>query len=173
MAKLALNDGVRTQVFRKIVRLLQTDPILQRTIRPTSWYTWDGRSDMKQEAFFEGGLPAIRLTPAALPAQPSTNVRFQVQFLIRVELAVGGLNMDDIMNLWDAVHYALFPGSGSVKTLAAIQSVPGNTPPVPNMGTNVISFGLGTPAFTPIMAAVGSEMLVAEGDIWIDMMVPR
>lgn len=170
MAKLSLNDGLRTQVFRKIVHILRTNTVLHRTIKPTSWYTWDGRVDMKDDPFVQGGLPAIRLTPVAQPARPLTNVRFEAQFLIRVEIGVSGLNMDDIMNLWDAIHASIFTGDGSKAALQALQalSLAGTTP-----GQNVISLGLGSPAFTPVLGAVGSEMLVADGDIWVNMMVPR
>lgn len=170
MAKLPLNDGLRTQVFRKIVQIFRTNPVLHRTIKPSSWFTWDGRVDMKDDPFVQGNLPAIRLTPVSQPARPLTNVRFEAQFLIRIEIGVSGLHMDDIMNLWDAIHASIFTGDGSKTALQALQALPlsGTTP-----GQNVISLGLGAPAFTPIMGAVGSEMLVADGDIWVNMMVPR
>jgi hypothetical protein len=170
MAKLPLNDGLRTQVFRKVVHIFRTNPILHRTIKPTSWFVWDGRVDMKDDPFIQSSLPAIRMTPTSQPARPLTNVRFEAQFLIRVEIGVSGLHMDDIMNLWDAVHATIFTGDGSKATLQALHQLSlAATPP----GQNVISLGLGTPAFTPIMASVGDEMLVADGDIWINMMVPR
>lgn len=169
--KLPLNDGLRTQVFRKVVRLMQTNALLARTIKPSSWFVWDGRTDMKADPFVMGNLPAIRMTPTSQPARPLTNVRFESMFLIRIEIGVPGLNMDNIMNLWDYIHGSIFTGDGSKAALAALQALPlaGTTP----VGQNVISLGLGTPAFTPIMAAIGDEMLVADGDIWINMMVPR
>ena len=170
MAKLALNDCLQTQVFRKIVEIYRSNPILRRTIKPRSWFVWDGRPEDKADPFEQGNLPAIRLTPAAQPARPLTNVRFEAQFLIRQEIGVPGLNIDDAMNLWFAIHASIFTGDGSKAALQALQMLPlSATPP----GQNVISLGLGTPAFTPVMSAVGSEMIAADGDIWINMMVPR
>lgn len=170
MAKLALNDCLHTQVFRKIVEIYKSNPILRRTIKPTSWFVWDGRTDMKDDPFIQGNLPAIKLTPVSQPARPLTNVRFEAQFLIRQEVGVSGLHMDDIMNLWWAIHTTIFTGDGSKAVLQALGTLSlSATPP----GQNVISLGLGTPAFTPVVTAVGSEMLIADGDIWINMMVPR
>lgn len=170
MAKLALNDCLHTQVFRKIVQIYRDNPILRRTIKPASWFVWDGRVDMKQEAFIQGDLPAIRLTPVAQPARPLTNVRFEAQFLIRQEIAISGFHMDDILNLWWAIHVSIFTGDGSRAALSALQTLPlAATGP----GQNVISLGLGSPAFTPIESAVGSEMILADGDIWINLTVPR
>jgi hypothetical protein len=170
MAKLALNDCLQTQVFRKIVQIYKDNPILRRTIKPTSWFVWDGRPDMKDDPFIQGNLPAIRLTPTAQPARPLTNVRFESQFLIRQEIGIPGLNIDDAMNLWYAIHATIFTGDGSKAALQALGTLSLSvTPP----GQNVISLGLGTPSFTPIATAVGSEMIVADGDIWINMMVPR
>jgi hypothetical protein len=157
-------------VFRKIIEIYRANPILKRTIKPHSWFVWDGRVDMKDDPFIQGNLPAIRLTPTAQPARPLTNVRFEAQFLIRMEIGVSGLNMDDIMNLWWAIHVSIFTGDGSRAALHALQTMPlSATGP----GQNVISLGLGTPAFTPTMSAVGSEMIVADGDIWVNMTVPR
>lgn len=167
---LALNNCLRTLVFRKVIQIMKDNAILKRTIRPTSWYVWDGRVDMKEDPFVLGGLPVIRMTPVAQPARPLTNVRFESQFLIRIELGVPGLNMDDILNLWDAVHNSMFTGDGSRATLSALQQLSASVTPA---GQNVISIGLGSPAFTPMLSAVGSEMLVADGDIWVNMMVPR
>lgn len=170
MGKLALNDCLQTQVFRKVVQIYRNNPILHRTIKPTSWFVWDGRTDMKDDPFIQGNLPAIRLTPTAQPARPLTNVRFESQFLIRQEIGIPGLNIDDAMNLWYAIHVSIFTGDGSKAALSALGTLSLSTTPP---GQNVISLGLGTPSFTPIMTAVGSEMIVADGDIWINMMVPR
>ena len=170
MAKLALNDCLQTQVFRKIVAIYRDNPILRRTIKPTSWFVWDGRTDMKDDPFIQGNLPAIRLTPAAQPARPLTNVRFEINFLIRQEIGVPGLNMDDALNLWFAIHNTIFTGDGSRAALAALQTLSlSATPP----GQNVIQIALGMPAFTPHLDAVGSEMLVGDGDIAINMLIPR
>jgi len=170
MAKLALNDCLQTQVFRKIVQIYRDNPILRRTIKPTSWFVWDGRSDMKDDPFIQGNLPAIRLTPAAQPARPLTNVRFEANFLIRQEIAVSGFNMDDIMNLWFTMHTTIFTGDGNRAVLQALSALSlAATPP----GQNIVQVGMGMPAFTPHMDALGSEMILADGDIAIQMLIPR
>lgn len=170
MGKLNLNNSLRTQIFRKMVSIFQSNAILKRTIRPSSWYVWDGNPSMKDDPFTSGGLPAIRMTPVAQPARPMTNVRFEAQFIIRIEIGVPGLNMDDIINLWDAIHFSIFTGDGSKAALAALQGLSSAVTP---QGQNVITLGLGTPAFTPIMTSPPSEALIADGDIWINMMMPR
>lgn len=169
--KLALNDCLYTQVFRKMIQLFKTNPILQRTIKPSAWFVWDGRVDMKDDPFIQANLPAIRMTPIAEIAQPFTNVRFSSQYSIRIEIGIPGLHFDNIMNLWYVIHASIFTGDGSKAALTALQALPlaGTT----GIGQNVISLGLGTPAFTPHAEAFGAEMLVATGDVWINMMVPR
>src|SRR4051812_27587071 len=104
MAKLPLADGVRTRVFRKVVSLLQGDPILKRTIRPDSWYVWTGRPADKAGVFATGELPALRLTPIALPAGPETNVRQNSPLGLHFEVATDTCNIDDALNLWEAVE---------------------------------------------------------------------
>lgn len=170
MPKLPLNDCLQTQIFRKIVEIYKTNPILRRTIRSHSWFVWEGRPEDKQDPFTQNILPSIRLTPVAQPARPLTNIRFEGQFLIRQEIAVAGLNVDDIMNLWYAIHVSIFTGDGSKAVLNALRNLPAA---VTQPGQNAISVGLGTPAFTPINNGQGSEMLVADGDIWINMLLPR
>lgn len=170
MAKLALSDGLRTQVFRKLINLMRTDPILKRTIKETSWYVWDGRPDMKVMAFGTGELPALRLTPFSIPAEPLTNVRFQSTWNLRIELAVPGTNMDDAFNLWDALHNSIFTGDGSKAALQALQGLYRSVTPV---GQNVHSLVLGTPSFTPNPQGLPDDMIIAEGDISIVISVPR
>lgn len=170
MGKLALNDCLQTQVFRKIVEIYRANPILRRTIKPHGWFVWEGRPEDKQDPFVQGILPSIRLTPVAQPARPLTNVRFEAQFLIRQEIGISGLNVDDAMNLWYALHVSIFTGDGSKAALAALQKLSASaTQP----GQNVISVGLGTPAFTPMNGGSGAEMIVADGDIWVNLMLPR
>lgn len=170
MRKLALNDGLRTLVFRKVVALLRENPILKRTIKPSSWYVWDGRPDHKAMAFATGELPAIRLTPVSNPAQPLTNVRWESPWTLRIETAVDGTNMDDALNLWDAVHNSIFTGDGSKTALAALQGLSAAVTPV---GQNVHSITLGVPSFTPNPLGLVDDMILAEGDITIVMTVPR
>jgi hypothetical protein len=168
--KLALNDGLRTLVFRKMVAIFQASAILKRTIKPSSWYVWDGRPDQKIMAFAAGELPALRLTPQAIPAEPLTNVRWTSSWVLRVETAVGGTNMDDAFNLWDAIHGAIFTGDGSKPALDALQALSAAVTPV---GQNVHSITLGTPSFTPNPQGMPDDMILAEGDIRIEMTVPR
>jgi hypothetical protein len=115
VAKLPLPQSDRARVFRKVVALLRTDPILKRTIRPASWYVWDGRPDQKAGVFASGELPALRITPRALPATPETVTRQSSPMGLAVELATDGTDIDDAMNLWAAVEAVLFPGDGSLK----------------------------------------------------------
>jgi hypothetical protein len=168
--KLALNDGLRTLVFRKMVAILQASTALRRTIKPSSWYVWDGRPDQKVMAFAAGELPALRLTPLAIPAVPLTNARWISSWTLRVETAVSGTNIDDAFNLWDAIHGAIFTGDGTKAALMALQSLSAAVTPA---GQNVHSITLGTPSFTPNPQGMPDDMILSEGDITIEMTVPR
>src|SRR4051812_31857825 len=153
MAKLPLNDGVRTRVFRKVVQLLQADPVLKRTIRPASWHIWDGRPDQKAGAFAVGELPAIRITPVALAASPETNARQNSPLGLRFEVATDGLNIDDALNLWEAVEAVIFTGDGTRRALAALRQV----------APEVLSIRLSQPSFTPNPARVADDMIPSQG----------
>jgi hypothetical protein len=168
--KLALRDGLRTLVFRKIVALFQANEILKRTIKPSSWYVWNGRVDQKAGTFATGELPALRLTPISIPAEPLTNVRWQSSWTLRIETAVSGTNMDDAFNLWDAIHNVIFTGDGSKAALEALQSLSASVTPA---GQNVHAITLGTPSFTPNPQGLPDDMILGEGDITIVMTVPR
>jgi hypothetical protein len=163
MAKLPLPQSDRARVFRKVVALLQADPILKRTIRPASWYVWDGRPDQKAGVFAVGELPALRITPRALPAAPETVTRQSSPMGLAVELATDGTDIDDAMNLWAAVEAVFFPGDGSLKVLAALQAI---TP-------SVISVRLSSPAFTPHPAGLPDDMILTEGHLTVELLVKR
>jgi hypothetical protein len=158
VAKLPLPQSDRARVFRKVVALLRTDPILKRTIRPASWYVWDGRPDQKAGVFASGELPALRITPRA-----ETVTRQSSPMGLTVELATDGTDIDDAMNLWAAVEAVLFPGDGSLKVLAALQAI---TP-------SVISVRLNSPAFTPHPAGLPDDMILTEGHLTIELLVKR
>jgi hypothetical protein len=163
MPKLPLADGVRTKVFRRVVALLQQDPILKRTIRPTSWYVWDGRPDQKSGTFATGELPALRITPVALDATPETNTRQHSPLLLRIEVATDGTHIDDALNLWEAVEAVVFPGDGSGRVLAALRAA---TP-------NVLAIQLVQPAFTPNPAGLKDDMILATGSLRIELLVKK
>lgn len=170
MNRIKLNDSLRSLVFRKVIHLLRENPILRRTFRPSSWYTWDGNPNMKDDPFTQGALPAIRITPVAQPSRPLTNIRFESPFLLKFEIGTEGLDVTDTINLWDYIHFTIFTGDGGKATLTALQSLSvGLNPP----GQAVISITLGTPAFTPVVSTTGAEAIVSDGDLWINMMMPR
>ncbi len=163
MNKLPLKDGLRTLVFRKIVGLLQADAVLKKTIRPTSWYVWDGRPDQKVQAFASGERPAIRITPIALDAVPETNTRQNSPLALRFEVATDGLNIDDAMNLWEAIEAVVFTGDGSRRVLSALRAI----------SPGVTSVRLLTPSFTPNPRGLADDVILSEGSLVIELLVKK
>lgn len=166
MTKLPLPDGVRTKVFRAFVNLLRHDPVLKRTIKPLSWYVWDGRPDPKPGTFASGELPAIRLTPLWQHATPETLTRQSSPLSIQIDIAVDGTNIDDALNLWEAIEAVVFTGDGSARALSALRAAA----PAPN---NVLSLRLVNPAITPTPAGLVDNLILCEGHILIELMIKK
>jgi hypothetical protein len=106
--KLSLPVSPRTSVFRALVRVLRSDEILRRTIRPEHLLTWEGQSRDK-EPLARGNSPALRLTPmpgAATWWSPDAMIG---PLTVAVEAVTPGLCVDDVLNLWTVIERAIYP----------------------------------------------------------------
>ncbi len=151
-AKLSLPDHARTKIWNRLVTFIFADPTMARMFAPTSRYTWDGNSDSAR-AMATGNMPAIRLTPYSVGADPITPVRMKVPFGIRVSSFI----IDDLFNLWGAFELALFPGDGSNALLSAMQAQ--------DVWPETYDIKLDQPAISPKVDEANQEYLAAVGTI--------
>lgn len=105
--------GVRSQLFRALVRRLRADPTLGRAI--AEWRTWEGDG---QDASPPGpALPFLRLSPQPRGYQRETMGRTTAPTAIRLELYTAGYRVDDLLDLWEAIERVLYPGDGTMLQL--------------------------------------------------------
>ena len=88
---------------------------------------------------------------------------------ISINVATEGLDVRDLLNLWEAVEAALFKGDGlasllkQLKTALAALKRPGQ----------IASVNLTQPAITAAQTALDKQMLVASGTILVQLRVPK
>lgn len=157
-------DGVpassRRLVFRKLIGVLQADKVLKRAVK--SWHVFDGSDAAGDtEPFAEGELPAVRILPFGQGASPETPVSQSSPLGIRLELAVDGYNVDDILDLWGAFEAALFPGDGARTLLSTLREV----------ATGVNQVNLTQPAITVNAQGLPEGVMAAAGTISVLMTV--
>jgi hypothetical protein len=109
-----------TAVFRRVVQQLKDDPDVRRVVGVQNLRSWEGVPADKAPMTPSATAPVIRLTPQpdhvgwySPDAQSGT-------LIVRVELAVMSLCIDDVVDLWDLLVAALGPGTaGSSGTFSA------------------------------------------------------
>lgn len=171
--RLDIPDRAYSIVYKAIVDALKADATLSSVFKPTAWTTWMG--DATQNSPFESSVyPWIVTLPTFLPASSETQTRQSAPFGVRVIIAVAGLDVRDLMNLWGAVEDAVFPGDGS-KTLnhsirtALEQASVGRGRFVGTLTT----IRLGHPALNVGIDQSGVQKMTAEGLIIAEAMVGK
>jgi hypothetical protein len=103
-----------TAVFRRVVQQLKDDPDVRRVVGVQNLRSWEGVPADKAPMTPSATAPVIRLTPQpdhvgwySPDAQSGT-------LIVRVELAVMSLCLDDVVDLWDLLVAALGPGTGEI-----------------------------------------------------------
>lgn len=124
MATLPLKQSARTATFRKIVSILRTDPVMKRVFGDRI-YAWDGAPDEAADQVAGEAQPSMRLTPslgAMTWWSPDTQ---KGDLIIAVELMIAGLDVDDLLNLWEAIETALYPADNTArnKQIYSLQQV--------------------------------------------------
>lgn len=159
--KLAIPNCNRTNVYRALVQVLQTNATLKSVVK--TWRTWTGdpndtlAPDNKQ-------TPWIRITPVGQPASPETEVHTTSPFVLRLDVVVNGTNMDDLLNLNEAIERAIFDDQTSL--LAKLNAACDTT-----KSGSVIQVLLKAPAIGTGQDVSGSQMLVATFEIVVKMLV--
>lgn len=174
MKVLHLKDGIRTTVYMLIVHALKSHPALKACIHPNGWRTYTGEPDIETPAG-EDTLPAIEVLPFAMAAGPASIVTQESPMGIGISIACEGLDVRDLLNLWEAVEGALFKGDGQAKLLhklkAAVAELSKPQGDYPTAG--VAAIGLTNPGITVTEAQLSKQIMVASGTITIMGRIPR
>ncbi len=168
---LNLPDSPRKIVFRTIVSLFQQDPDLQRTIRPSSWFIWDGSLTALMPYTSPGIMPSVMITPTALAASPETQSQQNSPMGIQLNVATSGLNVDDLLDLWSAFERVIFKGDGGALLQQQMQSLFMHNTGCD--GSRFIQVRLGMPAVTLSEADAEERFMVATGMLHVDMLVRK
>jgi hypothetical protein len=107
-------QSVWSAVFRRIVRQLKDDPDVRRVVGAQNLRSWEGVPADKAPLTPGAGAPLVRVTPQPDHVgwySPDAQVGL---LIVRVELAVLSLCIDDVIDLWDLLVGALQPGDGTL-----------------------------------------------------------
>lgn len=124
----ALPADPRRKVFRKLVAILQADPILRRLVgdpaRSGGWHVWDGKPG-DEDAFGTSEGVAVRLTPDLGPMSWLDETEMTAELGVELEFLLEGTDADDPLDFQGVVERAIYPaGQGETQTLAnALQAL--------------------------------------------------
>lgn len=105
-SKLALPKGAETIAYRALEDVLRTDPTLNRVVK--TWASWRGDpSDLLQPC--PALCPFIQVSPRPAGASWAAEGLHKEPLYIAVFVAVAGLDVDELLNLWAAIRGAVFP----------------------------------------------------------------
>jgi hypothetical protein len=165
-----LNDSAWTIAYYAVVQALKNDPVLSTAIAIGGWRTYtDGDSDDVGPG--EDSLPAIETLPFAAGASPLTITSQTAPLGIAIQVACEGADVRDLLNLWGAVHKALFPGDASTMLRTAI--VAAFQAAKPPLGAQLASVQLSSPAITPSGTGLQKQFMSASGTITLNMTVSK
>jgi hypothetical protein len=165
-----LNASAWTLAYYRVVQALKLDPTLSKTIAPGGWrtYTDEDSNDVGPGA---DALPALETLPFAAGASPLTITSQVAPLGIAISIATEGNDVRDLLNLWGAVHKALFPGDGSDPLRTTIRA--DFQAAVPPIGAQIASVFLSSPAITPSAAGLQKQIMSASGTITLNMTVSK
>ncbi|MHC5536645.1 hypothetical protein ACYOEI_00040 [Singulisphaera rosea] len=153
--KLPLDDSNETKFYCDLVTKLKTDSNLSRVIK--KWCVYSGDNSEIAEPT-SSDLPYLRIAPSSDYAETTTETRSQAPMTLDVGLIVEGTRAGDILNLWNAVRKAIFPGDQSMQALLNKYSAAALTLHQP-------AYGVGT------IGKNASQMLVASGSLSVKFTV--
>lgn len=104
----SLPTDVPTALFRITESILRADPVVSNVVK--AWQTWEGKPDDKIPPG-STRLPWVSLTPRPTTERWYSPESQMGMLVIQIEAVVEGTCIDDPMNLWGAIRWAL-NGSG-------------------------------------------------------------
>lgn len=96
--------GKRSYIFDAFVAVLRTSPSLVGVTTVRSWKGDSATEDLQEPVV--SACPWIRVTPGNSRNARLTEVSSQIIFVLNVEIAVAGTNVENLLNLWDSVEDA-------------------------------------------------------------------
>lgn len=167
MRQLDLQDGVRATLYQVIVDALKADITLQATIHPDGWRTYTDETDNSAPPG-DDTLPAIEVLPFAVHAIPASVTTQDAPMGISINVSTAGLDVRDLLNLWEAVEGALFAGDGQAVLLRTMKTK------LAALGRGqVASLDLTSPAITPNQKALDSQQMTAAGALLLRLRIPK
>ncbi len=116
---LQIPRSIETACFRAICQVLRNDSVLgPATNTFVSWT--DSDQDLYDPAW--ALCPWLKVSPFPTASDWITESQHSSPITLRVQLAVRGLNVDNLLNYFGAVRNAIFPQS-SIAALNAVQQV--------------------------------------------------
>lgn len=108
---LKTNPSVWTNVFRAIVKQLETDADFARVVGKDKLRSWNGSTADKAPFVPSLGSPVVRLTPMPSNVGWYSEDSQSGTLRVKVELAIASLCIDDCLDLWDLIVWALRAGN--------------------------------------------------------------
>jgi hypothetical protein len=109
---LSFPNSARSTAWTTAIAILKGNPVLQREV--ATWRVWSGLpSDI--EPFSVDQAPWLKITPHPDEMGFLTNQDHKANFLLNVELGVGGTDVTDIMDFWSAVEASFYPNTSTAR----------------------------------------------------------
>lgn len=154
-----LPDGKRVQLFRAVEEVMRDDPVLAREVK--TWRSFEGvPGDLLPPS--RDQCPWVRLKLLDRPIVPAGQTRVRIDIAVQIEIAVKGTNLNDLVNLWEAIEDSLFSFKPYLDTTVArflaLQSFEGyqnlpvgpvNPTGVPGVHGGMYDYRFEEPAFFP------------------------
>jgi hypothetical protein len=167
MKTLDLQASPWTLAYVRIVSALKNDPILGNVISPSGWRTYLEDDDDTPPG--EDTLPTIEILPYGLGASSESPIAQYAPLGISINIATEGLDVRDLMDLWWAVHSALFTGGGDRTLFNLIRA---DFTAAAN-GAQLESIQLTMPAITPAGPGIGKQIMMASGTLSLTIRVKK
>jgi hypothetical protein len=167
MALKDLPEGPRAIVYEAICQALRNDPTLKTIIPPGGWRTYTGEDDSDAPPG-EDSLPAIEVLPYGTAASSESMLSQSSPLGIGINVATEGLDVRDLLNLWDAVEGAIFKGDGQGALLNLFKARLNGT------GARVLQVNLSQPGIAPVQSAMDArQAMAASGSILVNLIVRK
>ena len=115
--RLPLLESSHARAYRAIAARLRGNETLRRVVR--TWVDWDVAAEPIE--ITESTCPHVTLTPAPLASEWAGEGRHRADLAIEITLHTAGHSVIDVLNLWDAVRFALFVAQFDQESTGIIQ----------------------------------------------------
>lgn len=115
--RLPLLESAHSRAYRAVAARLRGNETLRRVVK--TWIDWDLFVEPIELA--ESTCPQLTLMPVPLDSDWSGEGQHRADLAIEVSLHTAGLSVIDVLNLWDAVRFALFVTRFDQETTGIVQ----------------------------------------------------